>query len=64
MTCGANEIQKSKEKFQNRGKANTGLLKKIEVGSYEIFQTAVKNPSYTLLTYTGDKALSRVYLRL
>lgn len=53
MTCGANEIQKSKEKFQNRGKANTGLLKKIEVGSYEIFQTAVKNPSYTLLTYTG-----------
>lgn len=42
MTCGANEIQKSKEKFQNRGKANTGLLKKIEVGSYEIFQTAVK----------------------
>lgn len=33
MTCGANEIQKSKEKFQNWGKANTGLLKKIEVGS-------------------------------
>lgn len=44
---------KSPKKNSKTGKANTGLLKKIEVGSYEIFQTAVKNPSYTLLTYTG-----------